>query len=69
MPTVRVVGEPDHDTCGGLVHAVAARLTGGPQARGVRLDFTELVMIGSSGLSALLMALRHTRAADGRLRR
>ncbi|MDP9680929.1 STAS domain-containing protein [Streptomyces griseoviridis] len=63
------MGEPDHDTCGGLVHAVAARLTGGPQARGVRLDFTELVMSGSSGLSALLMALRHTRAADGRLRR
>lgn len=67
MLTVRVVGELDHDTCGGLVHAVAARLTGGPQAREVRLDLTELVMIDSSGLSALLMARAGTpgRPASG----
>lgn len=59
----RVGGELDYDTSDDLVSAVTERLTGadGPPSA-VRLDFRDLTWIDSSGLSALLMIHRRTRA-------
>ncbi|MFI8171517.1 STAS domain-containing protein [Streptomyces sp. NPDC085931] len=61
--TVRVAGELDFDTCGEFVDAVVGALSGATGLRDVRLDFRDLAWIDSSGLSALLMIHRHTRAA------
>lgn len=58
--TVRVVGELDHDTSDDLVDTVVAHLRSRPRPRVVRLDFSGLTWIDSSGLSALLMIHRYT---------
>ncbi|MET9392996.1 STAS domain-containing protein [Streptomyces sp. NPDC006624] len=60
--TVRVAGELDYDTSGELVDAVLDHLSDGAGLRDVRLDFSDLAWIDSSGLSALLMIHRHTSA-------
>ncbi|CAL9358284.1 hypothetical protein SUDANB108_00607 [Streptomyces sp. enrichment culture] len=61
--TVRVGGELDYDTCGEFVDAVVRELYDATELRDVRLDFTDLAWIDSSGLSALLMIHRHTSTA------
>ncbi|WP_333778299.1 STAS domain-containing protein [Streptomyces sp. IBSBF 3136] len=66
--TVRVAGELDYDTSDDLLEAVIGRLTA-EQAplRDVRLDFSELTWIDSSGLSALLMIHRRASALGATL--
>ncbi|MFC9278408.1 STAS domain-containing protein [Streptomyces collinus] len=61
--TVRVAGELDYDTSDDLLEAVVEHLTAvqGP-LRDVRLDFSELTWIDSSGLAALLMIHRRASA-------
>ncbi|MFC7845869.1 STAS domain-containing protein [Streptomyces sp. NPDC001046] len=66
--TVRVVGELDYDTSGDLLDAVVPLLSERAGLREVRLDFSGLTWIDSSGLSALLMVHRHTSAALAVLR-
>ncbi|WP_251096283.1 STAS domain-containing protein [Streptomyces sp. Caat 7-52] len=61
--TVDVAGDLDLDTHDHLVETVTEQLARHPEARGVRLDLTELSWIDSVGLSALLMVHRRTRAA------
>ncbi|MDX2593811.1 MULTISPECIES: STAS domain-containing protein [Streptomyces] len=61
--TVRVAGELDYDTSDDLLEAVIEHLTGDQASlRDVRLDFSELTWIDSSGLSALLMIHRRASA-------
>jgi anti-anti-sigma factor len=66
--TVRVSGDLDYETCGGLTEALTAQLTGDqdPPVH-VRLDFCGLTCIDSSGLSALLMVHRRTSALGATL--
>ncbi|MFJ3670477.1 STAS domain-containing protein [Streptomyces sp. NPDC090106] len=65
---VRVSGELDYDTSDDLVATVTEHLTApGTPPRAVRLDFTGLTLIDSSGLSALLMVHRRTRALGAAL--
>lgn len=61
--TVRVSGELDYDTSGDLLDAVVPLLSEEAGLRDVRLDFSGLTWIDSSGLSALLMVHRHTSEA------
>jgi anti-anti-sigma factor len=65
---VRVGGELDYDTSDDLVATVTENLTGDEAPpRAVRLDFSDLTWIDSSGLSALLMVHRRTRALGAAL--
>ncbi|WP_042369923.1 STAS domain-containing protein [Streptacidiphilus neutrinimicus] len=65
---VRVCGELDFDTCGGLTETVTAQLTDDQDPpTHVRLDFSGLTCIDSSGLSALLMVHRRTSALGATL--
>lgn len=67
--TVLITGDLDYDTGDGLADAVATHLgSGQAPPREVRLDFTDLRFIDSSGLSALLMVHRRTSALGARLR-
>ncbi|TWV31514.1 STAS domain-containing protein [Streptomyces misionensis] len=66
--TVRIAGELDYDTSDELVEAVVGHLRGRPHTGEVRLDFTGLTWIDSSGLSALLMIHRATSALGAALR-
>ncbi|MGW4560933.1 STAS domain-containing protein [Streptomyces sp. NPDC004561] len=66
--TVRVGGELDYDTSDDLLDAVTGHLTGEQEPwRDVRLDFSELTWIDSSGLAALLMIHRRTSALGATL--
>ncbi|MBV2354006.1 STAS domain-containing protein [Streptomyces sp. J2-1] len=65
--TVRISGELDYDTSEDFVHVVVRHLAEHPRPHDVHLDFHELTWIDSTGLSALLMIHRHTRAADATL--
>ncbi|BBC91353.1 STAS domain-containing protein [Streptomyces griseofuscus] len=60
--TVRVAGELDYDTSDELVETVVGLLRHRPRTSAVRLDFSGLTWIDSSGLSALLMIRRTTSA-------
>ncbi|MET7288961.1 STAS domain-containing protein [Streptomyces sp. NPDC005573] len=61
--SVRVSGELDYDTSDDFVHVVTGHLSGQERLRDLRLDFRELTLIDSTGLSALLMIHRRTSAA------
>jgi anti-anti-sigma factor len=66
--TVRVSGELDYDTSDDLTEEVAAHLTAAqPPIHDVRMDFTGLTWIDSSGLSALLSVHRRARALGATL--
>ncbi|MER6470856.1 STAS domain-containing protein [Streptomyces collinus] len=66
--TVRVAGELDYDTSDDLLEAVIEHLTADQAPlRDVRLDFSELTWIDSSGLSALLMIHRRASAVGAAL--
>ncbi|MGV9992778.1 STAS domain-containing protein [Streptomyces sp. NPDC003374] len=65
---VRVRGDLDYETQGKLVETVEALMARRPAARHpvaeLRLDFSDLTGVDSSGLSALLRIRRRTHAAD-----
>ncbi|MEU4037213.1 STAS domain-containing protein [Streptomyces collinus] len=65
---VRVAGDLDYDTSDDLLEAVIEHLTAAPAPlRDVRLDFSELTWIDSSGLAALLMIHRRASAVGATL--
>ncbi|MFI9810395.1 STAS domain-containing protein [Streptomyces sp. NPDC052301] len=64
---VRVAGELDYDTSGDLTDAVVEHLADAAPLHHVRLDFSELTWLDSTGLSALLMIHRRTSAVGARL--
>ncbi|MEU7424949.1 STAS domain-containing protein [Streptomyces sp. NPDC040750] len=66
--TVRVRGELDYDTVDELLDTVTHQLSSDAPLRDVRLDFSDLTWIDSSGLSALLMIHRHADAVGATLR-
>ncbi|WP_236653744.1 STAS domain-containing protein [Streptacidiphilus melanogenes] len=66
--TVHINGELDFDTCSGLTDTVITALASNDKPLWqVRLDFSSLACIDSSGLSALLMIHRRTSALGATL--
>ncbi|WP_225850408.1 STAS domain-containing protein [Streptomyces sp. HPF1205] len=65
--TVRVNGDLDFGTSDDLTETVDEQLAAGPPPRDVRLDFSGLTWIDSSGLSALLTVHRRTGAVGATL--
>ncbi|OIJ68098.1 STAS domain-containing protein [Streptomyces mangrovisoli] len=65
--TVRLAGELDYDTSDDLIETVLEQLAAHSELLDVRLDFTDLTWIDSTGLSVLLMIHRRTSAAGVRL--
>lgn len=66
--TVPVEGELDHESCEGLVRAVAVHLAARPRVDVVRVDCAGMTLCDSMGLSALLQVRRDVDAAGCRLR-
>ncbi|MEU2778564.1 STAS domain-containing protein [Streptomyces sp. NPDC007162] len=66
--SVRVCGELDHDTGDDLIDIVVEHLGDGDPPHEVRVDFHGLTWIDSTGLAALLMVHRRTRAVGATLR-
>ncbi|MFE6286061.1 STAS domain-containing protein [Streptomyces sp. NPDC057877] len=65
---VRVVGDLDWDTADELTKVAREHLETGIPSRALRLDFTDLAICDSTGLTALLMIHRCAVATGHRLR-
>ncbi|MEV6117474.1 STAS domain-containing protein [Streptomyces sp. NPDC052109] len=65
---MHIAGELDYDTSDELVETVVRHLRHRPYTSEVRLDFTALTWIDSSGVAALLMIHRTTSALGAVLR-
>jgi len=65
--TVQVRGELDYDTSAEFTDTVVDHLSRSEQLRDLRLDFSRLAWIDSSGLSALLMIHRRADAIGAHL--
>src|SRR4051794_35139403 len=65
VPVVRVAGELDLSTAGRLCRAIQTAVNGAHRAK-VMLDLTELAFCDSTGLRALIGAVREVEVAGGK---
>ncbi|MFF3562684.1 STAS domain-containing protein [Streptomyces sp. NPDC002574] len=65
---IRVAGELDHETAPDLLDAVTGELAAQPPPGGLELDLSGVAVCDSSGLSALIVALRRATGAGTGLR-
>ncbi|MEU1620242.1 STAS domain-containing protein [Streptomyces sp. NPDC005722] len=65
---LRVTGDLDHETAPDLLDAVSGELSPGDPPAELVLDLSGVAVCDSSGLSALIVALRRTSAAGTALR-